>query len=153
MAGSSYEKVLAAEWLAVMAIETGDALAKSGGKSTLSLPNPAQYMATMIVFLSLAGVAMFGEHAGKLAAAFGGVAAIAILLVPMGKGKNSPLVGFLAYVNALMTGNAGGFKAKAKASTPITGSVAPSQNQGAAGTSPNLSTAQVQQLQQGGYIP
>lgn len=151
MAGSSYEKVLAAEWLAVMAIETGDALAKSGGKSTLSLPNPAQYMATMIVFLSLAGVAMFGEHAGKLAAAFGGVAAIAILLVPMGKGKNSPLVGFLAYVNALMTGNAGGFKAKT--ASPISGSVAPSQNQGAAGTSPNLSTAQVQQLQQGGYIP
>lgn len=152
MAGSSYEKVLAAEWLAVMAIETGDALAKSGGKSTLSLPNPAQYMATMIVFLSLAGVAMFGEHAGKLAAAFGGVAAIAILLVPIGKGKNSPLVGFLAYVNALMTGNAGGFKAK-RTSQPISGSVAPSQNQGAAGTSPNLSTAQVQQLQQGGYIP
>lgn len=101
MAGSNHERVLAAEWLVVMAIETLDALSGAGG-GKFKLPNPSRYFATMVVYLMLAGAAMFGENAGRLAAAFGGVAALTITLIPV-KGQ-APIIGALNYFDQLMGG-------------------------------------------------
>jgi hypothetical protein len=100
MAGSNYERILAAEWLAVMATETLDSFAGSAGGAAFALPDPSKYFATMVVFLMLAAVAMFGEKPGKLAAAFGGVAALAIVLTP-NKGGKSPVVGAVTYFSEL----------------------------------------------------
>lgn len=100
MAGSHYERVLGAEWVAMMTIQTADALAGSG--SGFALPNPARYFATMIVFLSLAGVAMFGEKPGRLAAAFGGVALLAFSLAPTKKGGKPVILRAIDYFTALL---------------------------------------------------
>lgn len=97
---SSAERLLAAEWLGIMSIQTFDALSNStGGK--LNLPDPSRYFATMVVFLFLAAGAMFGDKAGRLAGAFGGVAALAIALAP-GKNGKSPIVGALGYFSQLL---------------------------------------------------
>ena len=101
MAGSNYERILAAEWLVVMATETLDALSQAS-ETQFALPTPSVYFATMVVYLMLAAVAMFGERPGRLAAAFGGVAGLAILLAPTSKGKRSPVVGALGYFAQLM---------------------------------------------------
>jgi len=101
MAGSNYERILAAEWLVVMATETLDALGQST-ETQFTLPTPSVYFATMVVYLMLAAVAMFGERPGRLAAAFGGVAGLAILIAPTSKGKRAPVVGALAYFAQLM---------------------------------------------------
>jgi hypothetical protein len=103
MAGSVHERILAAEMVAVMGIETADALYSSTGGS-FALPSPSQYFATMVVYAMLAGVAMFGEKPGRLAGAFGGVAALAILLAPRKGGKPPFIIGALDYFNSLMTG-------------------------------------------------
>jgi hypothetical protein len=103
MAGSNYERILAAEWLVVMAAETLDSLSGTAGGAPFSLPDPSKYFATMVVFLMLSAVAMFGESAGKLAAAFGGVAGAAILLTPSSNGK-SPVVGAVTYFGDLFAG-------------------------------------------------
>lgn len=121
---SNYEKVLAAEWLVVMGVETADAFGNSRG-DRLVLPSPSRYFATMVVFLALAGVAMFGESPAKLAAAFGGVAGLTILLTPVGGAslapgaKNAPLkpgakvgqapvIGALKYISGLMSSGSRG---------------------------------------------
>jgi hypothetical protein len=81
MAGSPQERVLAAELLVVMGVETADAL--SGAYTgSFSLPSPSRYFATVVVYLMLAGMAMFGEKPARLATSFGGVAALAILIAP-----------------------------------------------------------------------
>jgi hypothetical protein len=100
MAGSNHERILAAEWLAVMGTQTLDALSSSSGG--FALPDPSRYFATMVVFVMLAMVAMFGEKPGKLAAAFGGVAALAIVVAPGKNGGKSPVVGALGYFSSLM---------------------------------------------------
>lgn len=97
---SSHERVLAAEWLAVMAIETLDALSgATTGK--FKLPSPSRYFATMIVYLMLGAAAMFGEKPGKLAAAFGGVAALTIVAAPRKDGGPSPVLGALHWFSAI----------------------------------------------------
>lgn len=102
MAGSHWERILAAEWLVVFGTETLDAL--SGADSgKFALPDPSRYFATMVVFLMLAAGAMFGDKAGKLAAAMGGVAGLAILMAP-GKNGKSPVLGALAYFDKLTGG-------------------------------------------------
>lgn len=121
MAGSQYEKVIAAEWLVVMAVQTADALNNSAGGSKLKLPQPARYVATMLVYLSLAAVAMFGDRPGKLAAAFGGVAAIGIVVMPGPGGKQPPILAMLGYVNNLV----GGTQQSTQASAPANAGTAP----------------------------
>lgn len=117
MAGSKYERVLAAEWLVVMGTETLDALS-GADTGTFSLPDPSRYFATMVVFLMLAAAAMFGERPGKLAAAFGGVAGLAILLSP-GKNNQPPVIGALNYFDKLMSaGPAGSPSAPGEGNVP-----------------------------------
>jgi hypothetical protein len=106
MPGSTHERILAAEWLAVMAVETLDALS-GADTGSFALPDPSRYFATMVVFLMLAAAAMFGEQPGKLAAAFGGVAGLAIILSP-GKEKQAPVVGMLNYFDKLLAGGGSG---------------------------------------------
>ena len=77
MPGSTHERILAAEWLAVMAVETLDAL--SGADSAPSRSRPGAVLRHHGGVLMLAAAAMFGEQPGKLAAAFGGVAGLAIV--------------------------------------------------------------------------
>ncbi len=81
MAGSPQERVLAAELLVVMGVQTADALSGAyTGK--FQFPNPSRYFASIVVYLMLAAAAMFGEKPARLAATFGGVAALTILLAP-----------------------------------------------------------------------
>jgi len=124
MAGSRYEKILGAEWLVVFFVETADALVgvgtpkwsgetKSGvtspdGSPGFKLPDPAQYFAMMLVYLMLAAVAMFGDKAGKLAAAFGGVAALAIAISPSKVTGKPIILSLTTYFNQLLTGNTQG---------------------------------------------
>lgn len=75
------EKLLAAELMVVLGVETMDALS-GANTGTFSLPNPSQYFATLVVFLVLSGVAAFGEKPARLASAFGGLAALTILMAP-----------------------------------------------------------------------
>jgi hypothetical protein len=107
MAGSSHERILAAEMLVVMGVETADAL--SGASSgSFTLPDPSRYFATLIAYGVLAGVAMFGEKAGKLASALGGVAALAILMAPA-KSTGKPLVlSVITYFDQIITGGTQG---------------------------------------------
>lgn len=78
---SAAERQLALEWLGVLVVETGDALYHSS-KKRFALPQPKRYFATMVAYLILAGVALFGERAGRVAAALGGLVALTILLAP-----------------------------------------------------------------------
>lgn len=100
---SQGERVLAAEWTVMVLVITGDAIGNGG-----TPPAPSQYVATVVVYAMLAALSMFGSKASRLAGAFGGVAAIAILLAP-GKGQSKPLVvRFFNWVTALMGGAFGG---------------------------------------------
>lgn len=105
---SQYERLLAVEWIAVFAIETGDALYSSKEKK-FSLPQPQRYFATMIAYLMLAGLALFGEGAAKVAAALGGVAALTIVLAPatpakpVSKTNPSIIVNFFGWLAAMYT--------------------------------------------------
>lgn len=83
---SAAERTLAMEWLGVLVVETGDALYHSS-KKKFTLPSPQRYFATMVAYLILAGVALFGEKAGRVAAALGGLVALTILLAPATIGK------------------------------------------------------------------
>jgi hypothetical protein len=96
VAGSNHERILAAEWLAVMSVQTLNALAASSS-SGFGLPDPSRYFATMVVYLMLAAVAMFGDKPGQLAAAFGGVAALTIVAAPGKNGTKKPILGALDY--------------------------------------------------------
>ena len=147
MAGTVHERVLAAEMLVVLGAQTADALSgayPSGPTSTgtdatsnqstgAKLPDPGRYFAAVVVYLSLAAVAMFGEKPGRLAGAFGGVAALAILLAPTkaskAAGKPSPLImSVLNYANQIMSGGVGGVGTGGSgtgASTPTTGPNSP----------------------------
>lgn len=98
------ERVLAAEWIVVVLVQTGDALASPnrGSLGGPKLPNPSRYFASMIAYLFLAGLALFGRGPAKIAGAIGGVAALAILLAPSTKGGKPLIVSFLSYLNAIM---------------------------------------------------
>jgi hypothetical protein len=113
VAGSRYERVLAAEVLVVMSAQTVDALSGSGGGG-FSLPDPSRYFAAVLVYMSLAAVAMFGDRPGKLAAGFGGVAALAMLMAPT-KRTGKPLAMSLVDFFAQLTG--GGVEGAANASS------------------------------------
>jgi hypothetical protein len=103
MAGSPEERVIAAELLVVMGVTTADALSgASTGK--FSLPDPSRYFATVIVFTMLAAAAMFGPKSGRLAAQFGGVASLAILIAPTKKTGKPLILSALTYFNQLMVG-------------------------------------------------
>jgi hypothetical protein len=104
---SGYERILGAEVIVVMGVETADALFASSGKDKFKLPDPSVYFATLVAYMVLAGVAMFGEKAGRLAASLGGVVGLAILLTPTAAskqaGKPQPLaISLLDYFNSLI---------------------------------------------------
>lgn len=105
---TSHERALAAEWLIVMVMETGDALAKHGKQGKRFLPQPSRYFATMVAYLMLAGVALFGEKAGKVAAALGALVALTIVMAPptirrkVGPTNEPLLVSFLGYLSKMM---------------------------------------------------
>jgi hypothetical protein len=100
------ERLIASEWIAVMVVQTGDALGESSGDQ-FSLPEPNRYWAAMAAYLMLAGMALFGEGPARLAGALGGVAAVAIMLAPPDLGapissSNQPLiVRFFAWIAAM----------------------------------------------------
>lgn len=102
------ERTLAAEWLAVMFIETGDALAKASGKK-FSLPQPQRYVATMVAYLILAGMAAFSERLGRVATALGGLVALTIVLAPprptqpVGPGNEPLIVSFFGWLAEMMS--------------------------------------------------
>lgn len=105
---SNYEKLIGAEWLAVMMIETGDALGTSGPSGKFNLPSPSRYFATMIVYLGLAGAAMFGDRIARGAAMFGGVAALAIAMAPNKKGGKPVILSFIDYLTQMINGGSAG---------------------------------------------
>ena len=109
MAGSPEERILAGEMLLVMTLETIDAL--SGAQSgKVKLPNPARYVSTMAVFLMLAAATMFGPGPAKIAARFGGLATLAILLAPTKNPTTGALTGdpialsFIKYIGQITGG-------------------------------------------------
>ena len=107
MAVSHGERTLAAEWVALVLLITGDAIGEGlgGGKG---LPNPSRYFASMVVFVMLAAFALAGEKAAKLASTLGGVALLAIALAPpdrtkaIGSGTRPLIVRFLAWLAAFV---------------------------------------------------
>ena len=103
MAGGPYERLQAAEMLTVMGAETLDSLS-GASTGSFTLPDPSRYFATVVVFIMLSGVAMFGDKAGKLAAQFGGVAAIGILMTPSKATGRAPVAGMLAYFSQVIGG-------------------------------------------------
>ena len=114
MAGTPHERTLAAEMLLCMGAQTADALSDAY-TGTFALPDPSRYFATVIVFAMLSGAAMFGERAGRLAATFGGVATLAILLAPtkasVKAGTPEPLaMRVLGYFAQVMGGGVQGVK-------------------------------------------
>ena len=133
---SPHERTLAAELLVVMFAQTTDALS-GASTGTFALPDPSRYFASMIVFTMLAGAAMFGEHAGKLAATFGGVATLAILLAPTKKseaaGKPEPLaMSVFNYFTQIMSGGV-----SSPSGTPVGVGSAPGQVPQITQTGPN----------------
>jgi hypothetical protein len=109
-----------------MSVQTLDALSgdtvdpDTGKVQGSTLPDPSRYVATVIVFAMLAAAAMF-ESTAKLAAAFGGVAAVAIVVAPGAGGKTPPVVGALAWFNRMITG---GSVAAPVSATPPTNATA-----------------------------
>jgi hypothetical protein len=98
------EKVLAMELLGFVLIQTGNAFYRAGAtgqKGALGgplLPQPSQYFAGLIVFTTLAAAAAVSERLGRLAAAFGGLALLALALRPNNAGGTPPVVGFLRWL-------------------------------------------------------
>ena len=109
MASTHGEKLLAAEWLGVVALLTGDALGQSSGGSKITLPQPSRYFASMVVYLMLAALAAAGEKTARLAGALGGVALLTIALAPSditkppGPGNRPLVIRFLAWLSAVMS--------------------------------------------------
>ena len=131
MAGSAEERILAGEMLLVMTLETIDAL--SGAQSgKVKLPDPSRYLATVADFMSLAAVCLFGPGPAKVAARFGGVVSLAILLAPT-KAKDGTLTGDPIALSAIryLGQLTGGGVLGGKPATPTTAAVSPT---GVAGT-------------------
>src|SRR5580704_17341721 len=87
VAVSSGERLIGVEWVLVTLLQAGDAIASGGQTTTNSqgvsvtapkLPSPSRFFAAMIAYLMLAGAAMFGPNAAKVASRLGAVAALAI---------------------------------------------------------------------------
>lgn len=150
MAGSPQERVLAAELMVVVGVQTADALSGAyTGK--FSLPAPNRYFAAIVVYLMLAGMAMFGPRPARLAVSFGGLSALVIMLAPSAAsvkaGKpQSVLVSALSYLNQMITGGSIGATHSSPSTTPpstvgpITvspGALAPGQT-GTAGVTPGV---------------
>lgn len=119
---SSGERALAAELVVVLLAQTADAFAQAGpagdtaktgtwpsGKPSF-WPQPARYVASVLAYLGLAGLAMFGDRAARLAMALGGVVALAILAsppnpsAPVGPGNESLILRALGWVTQLEQG-------------------------------------------------
>jgi hypothetical protein len=109
MAVSAGERLLAAEWVLVTVVQTGDALAEQSGPT---LPNPGRYFATMIAFLFLAGLALFGPNASKFAGRFGALVTLVVFLAPSdatkppGPGNRPLILRFLRWLAAFTTAGA-----------------------------------------------
>jgi hypothetical protein len=107
MAGTPQERILAAELIVVMGVETADALSGAyTGK--FSLPAPNRYFATLVAYLMLAAAALFGEKPAKLAAALGGVAALTILLSPSKVTGKPVALSALNYFDQMISGKSVG---------------------------------------------
>jgi hypothetical protein len=112
VAVSQGERLVAIEWLTIVFVMTGDALASSqrGPQGGPKLPQPARYFAAMVAYLMLAGLSAFGPNAAKLASRLGGLAALAFLLAPpnptqaIGPGNRPLIMRFLAWLNAVEVG-------------------------------------------------
>jgi hypothetical protein len=83
----------------------------------------------MVVYLMLAGGALFGDRVARLAAMFGGVAALAIVLSPItpaapGVAAGKPLIlSFIDYLTQMInTGSAGTLTSATAKPTTTTGS-------------------------------
>lgn len=114
---SQGEKLLAAELVVVMGVQTADALSGAyTGK--FSLPQPSRYFATIVVFLMLSAAALFGEKPGRLAAAFGGVAALGIMLSPSKATGQPVIISALNYFDQMIEGQS---YAVANPQTPSSG--------------------------------
>jgi len=129
MAGGPYERLLAAEMLTVMGAETLDSLS-GASTGSFNLPDPSRSFATVVVFMMLSGVAMFGEKAGKLAAQFGGVAALGMLMTPSKVTGRAPVAGMLAYFSQMIGGGGG--------QTPQAGTTVGSSGQAVPITTPGV---------------
>src|SRR5580692_416660 len=112
MAVSQGERLIGVEWIVVVLMMTGDALAggPQGQLGGAKLPSPSRYFGAMIAYLMLAGVALFGEGAAKVASRLGGVAMLAIMLAPpnigqpIGPGNRPLLLRFLNLLNSYLIG-------------------------------------------------
>ena len=140
MAGTPHERTLAAEMLLCMGAQTADALSDAH-VGTFALPDPSRYFATVIVFTMLSGAAMFGERAGRLAATFGGVATLAILLAPtkasVKAGTPEPLaMRVIGYFAQIMGGGVQGVNPPV-GGTPVGVGSAPGQVPSITQTGPN----------------
>jgi len=114
MAVSQGERLLGVEWIIVVLMMTGDSLA-GGAQGQLGggkLPQPSRYFGAMIAYLMLAGLALFGPGAAKIAGRLGGVAALAIILAPpdlskpIGPGNRPLVMRFLNLLNSYLIAGA-----------------------------------------------
>jgi hypothetical protein len=103
---SSGERLLGAEWVVVMLVQTGDAFGESTDEQ-FSLPQPSRYWASLVAYLMLAAFALFGDKASKLAGGLGAVAALAILLAPpdptapIAQGNYPLIIRFLGWLSSM----------------------------------------------------
>ncbi len=131
-----YERLLAGEMIAVMGTQTFDALS-GADTGKFKLPDPSRYFATVVVFTILAGVSLFGDKLGRLAATFGGVAALGIIMTPSKTTGKAPVTGALAYFAQII---GGGWvqtpTAGTSAGTPV--AIAPGTSQAVQGIGPTI---------------
>lgn len=149
MAVSSGERLIGVEWVLVTLLQAGDAIA-SGGQTTTNaqgvsttapkLPSPSRFFAAMIAYLMLAGAAMFGPNAAKVASRLGAVAALAIALAPpvspkikpIGPGNQPLIIRFLNLLNSYLL--AGAVSQPGQAPAPINPNTLVPSNPGPGGT-------------------
>jgi len=70
------ERTLALELVAMMTLTTLNGLRRG------SMPGPSSYVGVVILYGMLSGAALFGPGPGRVAAALGGLAVLAALVVP-----------------------------------------------------------------------
>jgi hypothetical protein len=132
---SPYEKVLGAELVGVIGVQTLDAFS-GANTGKFSFPDPSRYFATVIVFAMLSGMAMFGESWGKLASRFGGVALLGMVAIPSKVSGRAPIMGALAYFDQLITGGVQGISGTSTTTIVPGGSVTTGLPSGATVTTP-----------------
>lgn len=113
MAVSSGERLIGVEWVLITMLQAGDAIASGGqknaeGVTSPKLPSPSRFFAAMIAYLMLAGVALFGPNAAKVASRLGALAALAMMLAPpdlskpIGQGNRPLIMRFLNLLNSYL---------------------------------------------------